>query len=310
MAARLGWLFGALLLWATWENLAGRAFAASGPPAQRVPAALLMFPYIEAGAGRDTRVELVNLSGVPIELECFFVNGEDPACNEVGFVLALTPYQPFAWLISEGMSNVLNGTAAPPFWGFGELKCAVVPPEPALELYNTVQGRATVFGLDGTTVSYTAYGFQRFVGGEYTGLLRLDGSEYAQCPDRLLFTALADTPSGNSELILLPCSQDLVLQSPATVTAQLLLTTELGQTVSTSFQVRCYSRRLLSDVADVLQRSLGGSDVVQISVRGVGGPLIGLVIDGIPFGSTFGLAGNEPMFVGGRSATISVPRTR
>lgn len=269
-----------------------------------------MFPYIEVGAGRDTRVELVNLSGVPIELECFFVNGEDPSCNEVGFVLALTPYQPFAWLASEGMSNVINGTAAPPFWGFGELKCAVVPPEPALELYNTVQGRATVFGADGTTVSYTAYGFQRFVGGEYTGLLRLDGNEYAQCPDRLLFTVLADTPAGNSELILLPCSQDLVLQSPATVTAQLLLTTELGQTVSTSFQVRCYSRRLLSDVADVLQRSIGGSDVVQISVRGVGGPLIGLVIDAIPFASTLGLAGNEPMFLGGRTATISVPRSR
>ncbi len=310
MAARLGrFVVGtAILAVSTVAPMIGAA--ATGPPAQRVPAALLMFPYVEAGAERDTRIELLNLSGVPIELECFFVNGEDPSCNEVGFVLALTPYQPFAWLASEGMSNVINGTAAPPFWGFGELKCAVVPPEPALELYNTVQGRATVFGSDGTTVSYTAYGFQRFVGGEYTGLLRLDGNEYAQCPDRLLFTVLADTPAGNSELILLPCSQDLVLQSPATVTAQLLLTTELGQTVSTSFQVRCYLRRYLSDVADVLQRSIGGSDVVQISVRGVGGPLIGLVIDGIPFASTFGLAGNEPMFLGGRTATISVPRSR
>ncbi len=310
MAARLGrFVVGtAILAVSTVAPMIGAA--ATGPPAQRVPAALLMFPYVEAGAERDTRIELLNLSGVPIELECFFVNGEDPSCNEVAFVLALTPYQPFAWLASEGMSNVINGTAAPPFWGFGELKCAVVPPEPALELYNTVQGRATVFGSDGTTVSYTAYGFQRFVGGEYTGLLRLDGNEYAQCPDRLLFTVLADTPAGNSELILLPCSQDLVLQSPATVTAQLLLTTELGQTVSTSFQVRCYLRRYLSDVADVLQRSIGGSDVVQISVRGVGGPLIGLVIDGIPFASTFGLAGNEPMFLGGRTATISVPRSR
>src|SRR5207253_742202 len=35
------------------------------PPAQRLPSALLVFPYIEGGGGTDTRVELVNLTGAP-----------------------------------------------------------------------------------------------------------------------------------------------------------------------------------------------------------------------------------------------------
>ncbi len=269
-----------------------------------------MFPYIESGGGRETRIELTNLSGFPIQLDCFYVSAESTTCTEIGFVLALTPYQPFTWLASEGMSNVVNGTAAPPFGGTGELKCAVVPPEPDQALYNVVQGRATVYADNGETVSYTAYGFQRFTGGEYDGVLRLDGQQYAQCPDRLQFLVLTDTPAGRSELILLPCSQDLLLQSFASVTAQLLITNEYGQTLSSSYSVGCFSRRFLGDIADFLNRATAGTDTARITVRGVREPLIGLVIDAVPSGASFGLAGNEPFFQGGRSATITVPRTQ
>lgn len=302
---KIGWLG-----WALWVTvLALRVGAASGPPAQRVPAALLMYPLIEADGVRDTRIELVNLSGFPVQLDCFYVSANGATCNEIGFVLALTPYQPFAWLASEGMSNALNGTAAPPFGGIGELKCAVVPAEPDAVLYNAIQGRATVYRMDGSTISYTAYAFRRFSDGEYDGVLRLDGNQYAQCPDRLQFTVLTDTPTSRSELVLLPCSQDLLLQSFSSVTAQVLVTNEYGQTLSASFNVGCYSRRFLGDISDFLNRSTAGTDTARLTVRGVRDPLIGLVIDAIPYGSSFGLGGNEPFFQGGRSATITVPRT-
>lgn len=288
----------------------GAAGAAAGPPVQRLPAALLMYPLVESGGGRDTRIQLTNLSGFPIQLDCFYVYAEGTTCTEVGFVLSLTPFQPFAWLASEGTSNVINGTAAPPFFGTGELKCAVVPPEPDVRLYNAIEGRATVFGSDGSTVSYTAYAFQRFADGEYDGVLRLDGQQYAQCPDRLQFLVLTDTPASRSELILLPCSQDLLLQSFSTVTAQLLITNEYGQTLSSSYAVGCYSRRFLGEIADFLNRATAGTDTARISVRGVREPLIGLVIDAIPYAASLGSAGNEPFFQGGRSATITVPRTQ
>lgn len=304
-ARKISWLGFALWLWLH----AAYASAASGPPVQRVPAALLMYPYIESDGVRDTRIELVNLTGFPIRLDCFYVSADGTTCNEIGFVLALTPYQPFAWLASEGTSNVLNGTAAPPFWGMGELKCTVVPEEPDAVLYNAIQGRATVYATDGSTVSYTAYAFQRFADGEYNGVLQLDGRQYAQCPDRLQFLVLTDTPGSQSELILLPCSQDLLLQSFSTVTAQVLVTNEYGQTLSASFNVGCFSRRFLGDISDFLNRATAGTDTARLTIRGVREPLIGLVIDAIPYGSSFGLAGNEPFFQGGRTAAIAVPRT-
>jgi hypothetical protein len=289
-------------------GLGAAADAASGPPPQKLPSALLMFPYIDSGGGRDTRIELVNLSGFPLELQCFFVNAESVQCNEIGFFLALTPYQPVAWLASEGVSNELNSTAAPPFFGVGELKCAVVPPQPNVDLYNALQGRATVYDSDGKTVSYSSVAFRRFSDGEFTGLLQLNGSEYAQCPDKLHFDVLTDTPTSTSELILLPCTQDLLLQSFEELTVQFLIINEFEQTFSTSYGIRCFSRKTLSEVADSLTRAVAGSDTAHVVIRGVRGPLIGLVIDSVPYQSMNGTAGNEPSFQGGRSATVTFPR--
>jgi hypothetical protein len=282
---------------------------AAGPPPQKLPSALLMFPYIDSGGGKETRIELVNLSGIPQDLQCFFVNSESELCNELGFFLSLTPYQPMAWLASEGVSNEVNATAAPPFFGTGELKCAVVPAQPEVDFHNTIQGRATVYGDDGQTVSYSAFAFRRLNDGEFTGTLQLNGTDYTQCPDRLHFDVLTDQPAiPPSELILLPCSQDLLLQIPTMLNAQFLITNEFEQTFSTSYGFKCYSRRAFTDIADALIRATAGTDTAHISVRGSQGPLIGLVIDSVPFQAITGIAGNEPSLQGGRSATVIFPR--
>jgi hypothetical protein len=314
MKLYLRWAANALVvLGAVCSALSGRAVGGE-PPAQKLPSALLVFPLVQAdGDGADTRIELLNLSGNGQDVECFYVHGEDESCNEIGFFLSLTPYQPLSWLATEGLSDVLTHSAVPPFFGEGELKCAVIPPQnqPELEFHNTIQGRATVYSLSGRTVSYGAIGFQRLSPGEFTGVLSLDGRTYAQCPDKLHFDIVADQPTGTppttSDLILVPCSEDLLFQVPATITVQFLIINEFEQQFSTSISVTCFDREILSAISDSLRRATLGSDTGHLIIRGVNGPLLGLVVDGVAFQGKTGIAGNEPSFQGGRSATLVFP---
>jgi len=302
-----------VILGAVVSTLCGRALA--GPPAQKLPSALLVFPLIQADeSGADTRIELVNLSGRGQDVECFYVfGGGDNTCNEIGFFLSLTPYQPLSWLTTEGLNDVLTRSAAPPFFGEGELKCAVIPPadEVDVEFHNTIQGRATVYSSTGRTVSYGAVGFQRLSPGDFTGVVSLDGRTYAQCPDKLHFDVLADkptaTPATISDLILVPCSQDLLLQVPATITVQFLIINEFEQQFSTSISVTCFERAALSAITDALLRANLGTETGHLIIRGVNGPLLGLVVDEVAFQGKTGIAGNEPSFQGGRSATVVFP---
>ena len=309
---RVGYFAARVALWgALCALLAGPAVAAA-PPAQKLPSALLVYPLIEADAvGGDTRIELVNLTGASQQVQCFYVYGD--TCSEIGFFLALTPYQPMSWFATQGLSDISTGSSAPPFVGAGELKCAVTPPESATELsaHNTIQGRATVFRADGKTVSYGAVGFQRLNPGPYTGEIQLNGSSYAQCPDKLHFDVFADQPTGTpptaSELILLTCSQDLVLQAAKTITVQLLVVNEFEQTVSLASKVTCFGRSTLGELGGPLERITLGSQTAHLIVRGSEGPLLGLVIDEVPVAGQRGTAGNEPSFQGGRSATVLLP---
>ncbi|HVO26302.1 MAG TPA: hypothetical protein VMW56_22030 [Candidatus Margulisiibacteriota bacterium] len=300
-----------LVTLAVCSVLSGPALA--GPPAQKLPSALLVFPLIAADeSGGDTRVELLNLSGQRQDVECFYVFG-DTTCNEIGFFLSLTPYQPLSWLATEGLNDVLTRSAAPPFIGQGELKCAVVPPadEQDVQFHNTLQGRATVYSSTGRTVSYGAVGFQRLSPGDFTGVVSLDGTTYAQCPDKLHFDVVADqptaTPATTSDLILVPCSQDLLLQVPATITVQFLVINEFEQPFSTSISVTCFERAPLNQITDALLRANLGTDTAHLIIRGVNGPLLGLVLDEVAFQGKTGIAGNEPSFQGGRSATVVFP---
>ena len=276
----------------------------AGPPAQKLPSALLVYPFIEVSPDQDTRIEIVNLSGNPQVLQCFYV---DDSCNELGFLVSLTPFQPMAWLVSSGIGGESSGTAAPPFFGTGELKCAVVPSHPEVEFHNAIQGRATVFGADGQTVSYDAVGFQRLSDGDFTGVLSLDGTNYAQCPAILHFDVVADGPTTTSDVVLVPCSEDLLLQVPTTVQVNVTIINEFETSYSRSIAVTCSTRRTLGSIGRELTQAVLGSDTAHLVFRGVGGPLLGLVIDGVSFAGVAGTAGNEPSFQGGRSATVVFP---
>lgn len=279
-------------------------------PAQKLPAALLMYPLIQAqttteGVTQDTRIELVNLTNKTVQLNCFYVRGED--CFEVGFFVTLTPNQPISWLASTGYRSVQTFSSVPPFRGEGEMKCGVVPSTQFVRDHNAVQGRALVYDDQGQALSYNAVAFRRLVDGPFEGVYELDGQTYENCPDRLHFDILAQQTGSNSEIILMTCSQDLLNQQPSTFTAQFQVVNEFENVFSASMAVTCWSKKTLSRVSNVLTYGALGTTTAHLIVRGAQGSLVGLVLDRF---EAFGVpvtTGNEPFLEGGKPGVVYFP---
>jgi hypothetical protein len=275
------------------------------PPAQRLASALLVFPYVISEGSRDTRIELINMSDAQQTLNCFYVRESD--CVEVGFFLTLTAQQPLFWLASEGTNNPLTFSAVPPFDGIGELKCAVMPNTPNLSSHNVLQGRAVAFDTaTGDTVGYGSIGFQRLVPGAFTGVVDLDGFTYEECPERLHFQVLSRGGGADSDMVLVPCAQDLLTQTPTETTVQLQIVNEFEQVFSSSFRFRCHTTLPFSRLG-TLGSALLGSDTAHVVVRGVSSPLVGLVIDRFDALGTHHSAANDPFLEGGSPATVIFP---
>lgn len=279
-------------------------------PAQKLPAALLVYPLVQAqttqaGVTQETRIELVNMSSKQITLNCFYVRGND--CFEIGFLVSLTPNQPLSWLASEGYRNVSSFSAVPPFLGEGELKCGVLPRTPFLSDHNVVQGRAIVYDDQGGAFSYNSVAFRRLVDGDFEGFYDLNGQTYENCPDRMHFDVLAVKPGSTSDIVLMPCSQDLLNQVPSTVTAQFQIVNEFEHVFSASMSVTCWTKRTLNQVSNTLTYGVLGTETAHLVVRGSQGPLIGFVVDrfeafGVPVST-----GNEPFLNGGRAGVVYFP---
>lgn len=283
--------------------------ATGASPAQKLAAALLMFPLVQAqtanGTTKETRIELVNLSNRQVTLNCFYVRGGD--CFEIGFYVSLTPNQPITWLASSGYRSVQTFSSVPPFLGEGELKCGVVPNSQNLADHNTVQGRALVYDSNGQALSYSAVAFRRLTPGFFEGHYKLDGQTYENCPDRLHFDVLSVQNGSQSELILMTCNQDLLNQVPATVTAQFQIVNEFEQVFSASMAVTCWTKRTLNQVSSTLNYSTLGTTTAHLVVRGVQSSLVGLAIDRFHAFGTPVSTGNEPFLEGGRSGVVYFP---
>jgi len=287
------------------------AVAVTGqPPAQTLPAALLVYPLIQTSATRDTRIEIMNLTPSLVTVQCFYVTGD--TCNHIDFFLTLTAQQPVSWTASTGANG--NGRrVAPPLIGEGELKCVVEPTSQDVAAHNALQGRALISDSVGSdtvaqTVGYTAIAFRRLSPGDFTGVIQLDGVTYEQCPDRLHFNALASQPGSDSELVLVPCSEDLLNGIPASSPIQFAVISELEETFSGSVGLTCFQRRRFSTIA-ALRRSSIGTDTMHLIVRAIDVPVIGLIIDHfeVPGSDALSTSANNPYLDGGRSATITLP---
>ena len=281
------------------------ATLAGTPPAQKLASAFLIYPLIRASATQDTRIELMNLSAATVSLQCFYVTGVD--CNEVGFFLSLTGSQPVAWKASTGMSG--NGARlAPPFTGEGELKCVVAARSPDLASHNALQGRALLSDISGQTIGYNASAFRRLSPGVFSGEVDLDGVTYEQCPDRLHFNALSSRAGSDSEIVLVPCSEDLVNQRASTSTIQYAVINEFEQQFSASTPLSCFEHRRFSTIS-ALRKSATGTDNLHVIVRSIDVPVVGLVIDKftVPGSAALSVSSNEPYLDGGRSAIVYLP---
>lgn len=280
-------------------------------PPQRLASAFLVFPYVVHSGSTDTRVTLINMSDSDISVNCFFVKDAGPVlgCLEIGFRVNLTPLQPFSWYAGDGTNNPLTFTAAPPFDGVGELKCAVDPEVPDLDAHNVLQGRATVFdNNDGDTVAYGAIGFQRRIPGHYSGVISLDGFTYDQCPERLHFQVLAQQSGSNSSMILTPCQEDLLTQTPTSTVVQMQIVNEFEQVFSSSTTFTCLSVKSFSSFS-TLRRSTLGTDTAHVVLRGVSSPLVGMVVDRFTGGVDHSShsSANDPYLEGGRPSTVIFP---
>jgi hypothetical protein len=288
------------------NNPMGLADAIGSGPAQKLPSALLVYPLIQADTGgnpKDTLIEIVNMNSSTTYVHCAYIDGT--SCRAIDFQVVLTANQPLSWMASTGLRTGA-GTAVPPFIGTGEMKCAVQPLMPDLVFHNALQGRALASSSSPPeTIGYTAIGFRRLIPGDFTGVFNLDGVEYEQCPDRLHFSVLVNQSNTDSELLLVPCTENVIF-GPTSTQVSLNVINEHEEFLSASIPLSCTVRRKFSSIS-LLQYSSAGTETAHLIVRGASVPVIGLVIDRFTGLSASSVSVNEPYLEGGRSAVVQLP---
>jgi hypothetical protein len=242
--------------------------------------------------------------------------------NETDFRLRLTPSQPLAWRVSEGLrefpidgvtrlgsdgsSNA--GSSIPPVPEnpfVGELKCIAVDPTGVPVDRNVLKGEATLESTSGTldVAEYNAIGIQAIEGAvndDTTLVLGGDGAEYNGCPNVTIVNHFAEftqdpvtqeacfpeeTGCIETELALVPCSQNLLRQQPGAAVVQYLVYNEFEQRFSTSRPMRCQQTLPLS-LIDTTQRqrsifSAGvlGTTVAQTRLTPIGSGLVAVALE-------------------------------
>jgi hypothetical protein len=209
-------------------------------------------------------------------------------CQERDFTITLTRQQPTIWRVSTGRllnnldsiigaceivvqfgadrqscpgidpGNVINvGTQFE-----GHLLCVVTDGSGAPLGSDALKGEAIIEsvaagGSDGLISAYNAISIsQGTLGPNGDQVLLLDGVEYAQCPDALRFTSLAEgvadpvvpTVVATTELTLMPCTIDYETQAHPQEVLQFTIwdDTELAQ--SRTATLDCWFNETLSDI--------------------------------------------------------------
>lgn len=284
--------------------------AAQADVSSTSPAAILVFPKLEVDstANVDSVVQITNTSSQPAHVRCFYVNANghcsaDPAriCNteyptdfgdsglrsnncaaegsgvcipgwiEIDFRFTLTPNQPVAWNVSDGLPAFKLANLPGPNGHFndqsgvppvsedpfrGELKCILVGADEQPIDRNWLKGEATILDTDTSDIAiYNAIGIQAIEGANNRDDTLILGEEYNACPniiEILHFFDDANEPAHGdnvrTELTFVPCSQDFNLQIPKRITVQFLVFNEFEQRFSTSRPIDCLTTVPLSDL--------------------------------------------------------------
>lgn len=217
----------------------------------------------------------------PFDPTCNLTNQE---CNDAGFDPGRIPP------VSPGFQ--------------GELKCIEVDQSGAPISGNHLKGEATLlteptpegnfFPSDAS--KYNAVGVAGLDTNDSDTVLCLGGgastecpagAEYQGCPDLVLLNHFAEGTSNplleefggnpstvNTEITVVPCTQDFETQTPATVTIQFRIYNEFEEPFSTSTSVQCWGNWRLATVNPVLNEGSLGTRFIQTYLRPVGGSFV------------------------------------
>jgi len=295
--------------------LAAMALGLLGPPppaaaqvSSHAPASLVVFPHIEidAAAGIDTFVELVNTANEPVAVRCFYER-TGAACTADcarGFFVRLTPRQPLGWSAMRGRglfpigedpdSGELgnSGSSVPGLGGeayLGALRCVVVGEDRRPRALEALAGGATVVTLPEQaperigSFRYGAVGFAARAGMlDRDDRLLLGGAsgEYAACAQRMVFANLFDgavvelngvARAVSSRLVVLPCGSEGD-GSELTGEAAISVVNEFGQRIDRPLPFAGHTVRALSSIdtaqpgSSVFSAALAGTPAGQLIV--------------------------------------------
>ena len=212
-------------------------------------------------------------------------------CVERDFTLTLTRQQPTMWRVSTGrllnnFDQVTGACETVNVLGADRQTCPGIDPGNVINVGTLFEGHLVCVqtdsagapvggdalkgeaflesvdaaGLDGLISAYNAVSISQGTDGPNTdSILNLDGVEYAQCPDALRFTHLAEgvadpvvpEVTATTELTLVPCTIDYESQTPPQVTLQFGVwdDTELFQSTATTLD--CWFNEDLSDIGSL-----------------------------------------------------------
>ncbi|MBI1814875.1 MAG: hypothetical protein HYR72_07855 [Deltaproteobacteria bacterium] len=238
---------------------AGRAAA---QPTTEATASILVFPKVLASAARETLIQITNTSNSLALARCFYVNAASSTVS--AFTITLTRQQPTHWVASLGRpldptdpqcsstSNACNAAgldpgSVPAFAADfqGELLCVQVSASGEPIGGNSLSGQATLTDLNtGDITQYSAVGLKGTAFAGSTGnTLPLDNSQfisgqYDACPNswnlnHFAAGAVDDLAGAGSdvqtEITVIPCTQDLSGFAPTGITLQFSITNEFEQ---------------------------------------------------------------------------------
>ncbi len=257
-----------------------------------------------------------------------------PGWLETDFRVRLTPRQPIGWLASEGLlefplpggpngsapdgsSNV--GSRIPPVAEVpytGALKCIAINDDGTPSDRNDLKGEATHVYGDADVAKHNAVGIEAITGAvndDNELILGGDEAEYAGCSNILIVNHMFDLgihplvdgvdAESLTNIVLVPCTQDLLRQIPGDAVVQFLVYNEFEQRFSTSRTADCKADWRLSEIdtidprRSIFSAGVAGTLVGQSRLNPIGSGLIGIVnetVDGGTFLSRSSFNLHEP----------------
>lgn len=236
-----------------------------------------------------------------------------PGWLETDFRVRLTPRQPLGWSAANGLVDFpLTGqfgnvgpdgssnagsrippTAEDPYTG--ALKCIAINDDGTPSDRNVLKGESTLVNPNGNVAKHNAVGIKAIEGSvndDNQLILGGEGAEYNGCSNFLIVNHMfdlgvhpliddIDVPS-LTNIVLVPCTQDLLRQIPGSAVVQFLVYNEFEQRFSTSRTANCKADWQLSQIdttdptRSIFSAGVAGTLVGQSRLNPIGSGLIGI----------------------------------